>query len=101
MSFITDLKDRLIRKLATSFLLSKVDGYKTDIARAVQGANMVIAGLYVAAPSIDAHLGTHLMAQLDFVNAKYLLGLQLLGHLGIEVGLQDKAAKDRADSKRR
>ena len=99
MSMITDLKDKFIRKIATSLLLKYLDGYKTDIARLVQAVNMIIAALYLSMPILDQHFGTGFAQNLDFVNEKWLLALQFITHLGLEVGIQDKKAKNKLDSK--
>lgn len=95
----TELKDRFIRSIATSFLLRSLDGKKTEIARIVQAVNMLIAALYLALPVLDAQFGFQLSQNLDFINDKWLLALQFLTHLGLEVGLQDKAAKARLGQK--
>jgi hypothetical protein len=95
----TELKDKLIRKLATSFLLKWADGKKVEITRAVQAINMIIAALYLLAPTVDGYLGSHLSQHLDFINDKWLLALSALSHFGLEFGLQDKAAKARLAGK--
>lgn len=95
MSFISDLKDKLIRKLATSFLLKWADGRKSEIARIVQAVNMLIAALYLALPVLDSQFGSALSHNLDFINEKWLLALAFLGHLGIELGITDAKIKEK------
>lgn len=93
MGILIDLRDKLVRKLASSFLLARLDGYKTDIARVVQAINMVIAALYLVVPIVDSYGGFSLSSPLDFLNAKWLIALQFLTHLGLEFGIQDGKAK--------
>jgi hypothetical protein len=100
MSFISDIRDKLVRKVATSFLLRFCDGHKTEIARIVQAVNMLIAALYLALPVLDAKFGSALSQNLDFINDKWLLALNALTHLGLEFGLADAKAKEKLGIKK-
>jgi hypothetical protein len=97
MSVFTDLKNGLIRKIATSFLLRAIDGHKTTIMRIVQGISMTLTGLILTAGGVDDASGTAIVPVLDGVNSQWILALNFLGSLGLEFALQDKAAKARLD----
>jgi len=100
MSFISDLKDKLVRKLSASFLLRFADGYKTQIARVVQGINLVATGAYLLAPIIDQYAGTKLAPLTEGLNAQLaLLTSWLAGQGFYELGKADAVAKVRLESK--
>lgn len=76
MGTLTDLKDKLIRKISTSFLLNWLDGYKTVVARVWQGVNAILTGALTLA----------------------LVGSWLASNLKLELGLNDAKAKERLES---
>jgi hypothetical protein len=96
----TSIKDYIIRKLSTSLVLRYLDGYKTQIARGIQAANLLMTAAYVLAPLIDQYAGTRIAASLDGANAQLgLLTSWLAGQGFYEFGKADAAAKARLESK--
>lgn len=95
----TELKDKIIRKLAASFLLKKLDGRKTEIMRIVQAVNMLLVALVLACPSLPAINGMEACGLVGMINAKWIMLGTVLGHLGLELGIQDANAKDREKNK--
>jgi hypothetical protein len=100
MSFISDLKDSLVRKISTSFLLRAIDGRKTEVARGLQGVNLIVTGSYVLAKLADQYAGTHITPAIDPVITQLgLLTSWLAGQGFYELGKADSVAKARLDSK--
>lgn len=89
------LKDKLIRRLARSFALKYLDGYKTDIMRAVALVNDFLIISYLACPYLPEISGVLACAKVDELNAKWLALGVLLSRLGLEFGIQDAKAKQR------
>lgn len=87
--------DSLVRKLAKSFLLKWVDGYKTKIMRVVQTVNSILVSAYLACPTIPDFMGKTACGYVDELNTKWLALALLLGQLGLEFGIADAKAKQR------
>lgn len=92
---LTAIKDFIVRRIAKSFLLKFIDGYKTPIMRVVQGISMVITGLILAATGVDEGTGSAIVPFLDGLNEKWVLVLNFLASLGLEFALSDRDAKAR------
>ena len=90
------VKDYIIRKIATSFLLKWTDGKKTEIMRAVQAFNMLLLACAQFCSLIPDIKGINMCALVGQVQGQWLALGVLLGHLGLEFGIQDANAKDRA-----
>ncbi len=93
------LKDYLVRKLATSFLLKWVDGHKTTIFRVVQAVNSSLVALFVLCPHLPAVNGELACAVADQLNAQWMALSVVVGQLGLEFGIQDAKAKARLAEK--
>ena len=96
MGALTDLKDKLIRKISTSFLLGWLDGYKTIVARVWQGLNAIVTGVLILAAVYDELSGGQLGKTLLAYHTHWLLlGSWLASNLKLELGLGDQKAKNR------
>lgn len=100
MSIFTDLKDGLVRRIASSFLLRAFDGRKTELSRGVQAVNHLIVSLFLFGSLADELLGWKVLPALDSVNAQWIVILQYLGGLGLQLGLADADAKKRLAEKK-
>lgn len=92
---LVNLKDALIRKLATSFLLRWADGKKTEIMRVVQAINMLLLALISFCEPLKQLSGYEICEIANQLNASYVQFGVFLGHVGLELGIQDAKAKDR------
>lgn len=93
---LIEFKDFLIRKLATSFILKWADGHKTDIMRVVQAINVALVAAFQFCDYIPAIGGLNACVLVGTLNAKWVLLGVVLGHIGLEFGIQDGKAKERA-----
>lgn len=81
---LTRLKNSLIRRLAKSWLLKRIDGKKKEIGRILLGAQMVILAVVQVWP--DSQAGQYLASFLHEA-------LIVAAWLGLEFGIQDEEAK--------
>lgn len=89
------LVDNIVRRIARSFLLKYVDGYKTQIFRVVQAVNSVLVGAYLLCPHIPEINGVLACSYVDQLNAQWLALSVFLGQLGLEFGIVDARIKAR------
>lgn len=89
------IKDWVIRKIATSFLLKWADGHKTEIMRVVQAVNLLLLAAAQFCPMIPDISGQNICSLVGLIQAKWITLGVLLGHLGLEFGIQDANAKAR------
>lgn len=94
-----NLKDSVIRGIATTFLFKWLDNYKTEIARAVQAVNMILTGMFLLCVMVPPTFGFDACMVVDFLNLQWVLLGNVLGHLGLEFGIQDRKAKERLKEK--
>lgn len=87
------LVDNIVRRIARSFLLKYVDGYKTQIFRVVQAVNLVLVGAYLLCPHIPEINGLAACSYVDQLNAQWLALSVLLGQVGLEFGIVDAKIK--------
>lgn len=94
----TNIKDAIIRKIATSFLLKYVDGYKTEIMRIVHAVNIALLALVTVCqtiPTLPTISGVAACGVVVMLNAKWIMLGTVLSHFGLEFGIQDANAKKR------
>lgn len=85
--------DGIVRRIARSFLLKRIDGYKTYIFRGVQAINSILVGLYLICPHLPMIHGAPACEIADMLNGQWLALSVLLGQLGLEFGIVDAKIK--------
>jgi hypothetical protein len=82
---VRQLKNSIIRRVARSYLLKHIDGYKKEIGRILLGCQMIVLALAQIFP--DGAIAQELAG---YVNEVFLI----VAWLGLEFGIQDEEAKD-------
>ena len=90
---IIKLKDSLLRKISTSFLLKYIDGYKQPIMRIWEAVNMVMNALFLLCVLVPDYNGFSACGFVEFLDLKLVLLSNLAGKIGIELTIQDRKAK--------
>lgn len=88
-----NILDKLVRRIAKSYLLKYIDGYKTTIFSVVQAVNSILVALYMACPALPAFKGMEACAVVDVLNGQWLALSVILGQLGLQFGIIDAKAK--------
>lgn len=84
MLMITRFKDSIIRRLARTWLLKKIDGHKKEIGRILLGVQMIVFSIVALFP--DSAIALELEV---FVNEIFII----VAWLGLEFGIQDEEIK--------
>lgn len=79
-----NFRDWTVQKIASTFLLKYIDGYKTDITRLIQAITTIIIVLSTWFPDF---------APLIVLNDQWYALLLLLSNLGLEFSIQHKKIK--------
>lgn len=95
---LSGLLEKAVRRVARSWLLKYVDGYKTQIMRVVQAIQAILVAAYLACPHIPAMNGMAACEIVDVVNAQWLAFTVLLGQLGLEFSIVDAKIKAKREA---
>ena len=87
-SFLTDIKDWSIRKVATFFILKYIDGYKTNIMRILQGVTLIIFALAQLFPEVSVIVD---------ISTQWFAILALINQFGLEFSIADADIKRKLD----
>lgn len=82
MGWFIDIKDKIVRYIATLRFLSAFEGKKKEIMRILQGINLIVLGVAGINPE---------WAPILYEKWSWLV--VLAGHLGLEFAIEDEAIK--------